>query len=269
MRVSHWVGEQIAASITLILTEASACRTKEAQRAAEQFAPPHRRHVADSVKLERTRLGGSQCAFALDSNRRKKTMTYIALGVNIGNLSRGKRPREPMVSRCDRINRSLAQKGVDLRVVGFYRHTGNLVLETAALHTKEAANFLSEADGATWMAVPEETMRKAVEKVRKILPPQDEERVRWTPGLAFAVTKPASGSIVSSAKVRLRSIDMDMVAAWKRDRTTERGRLDNTMREGGWGAVSKAVADQTNAQWTARSLTSLDGVLNRTKLVRG
>jgi|KBSSwiStaDraftv2_1062776.scaffolds.fasta_scaffold862269_1 hypothetical protein len=117
-------------------------------------------------------------------------MKHIALGVNIGNLGRGKRPREPMVSRCDRINRSLAREGVDLRVVGFYRHTGNLVLETVALHPMEAANFLSEADGATWMAVPEETMRKAVEKVRKIPPPEDEEGVRWTPGLAFAVTKP-------------------------------------------------------------------------------
>jgi len=198
-------------------------------------------------------------------------MKHIAFGVNIGNLSGSKRPREPMVSRCDRINRSLVRKGVDLHVVGYFRQTGNLVLETAALHPTEAANFLSEADGdgATWMAVPEKTLRKVVEKVRKILPPEDEEGVRWTPGLAFAVPKPASASITSSAKVRLRSIDVDTVAAWKRDRITESGRLDNKMREGGWGAVSEAVADQTNSQWTARSLTSLDGVLNRAKPVRG
>lgn len=54
-----------------------------------------------------------------------------------------------------------------------------------------------------------------------------------------------------------------MVAAWKRDRITERGRLDNKMREGGWGAVSRVVAEQTNSQWTARSLTTLEGVLDR------
>jgi hypothetical protein len=196
-------------------------------------------------------------------------MKHIALGVNISNLSRGKRPREPMVSRCHRINQNLARKGVDLRVVGFYRHTGNLVLETAALHPTAAANLLSEADGATWMAVPEATMRKAVEEVRKMPSPEDEEGVRWTPGLAFAVTKPVSASIASTTKVRLWSIDKNTVAAWKRDRITKRGRLDNKMREGGWGAVSGAVADQTNAKWTARSLTSLDGVLGRAKLVCG
>lgn len=112
-------------------------------------------------------------------------MRHIALGVNIGNLSRGKRSRERMLSRCHRINQNLARKGVDLRVVGFYRHTGNLVLETVALCTPEAANLISEADGATWVAVSEATIRKAVENVREMPSPEDEGGVRWTPGLAF------------------------------------------------------------------------------------
>lgn len=75
--------------------------------------------------------------------------------------------------------------------------------------------------------------------------------------------------ITSTDKVRLWSIDKNTVAAWKRDRITERRRLDNKMREGGWGAISGAIADQTNAQWTARSLTSLDGVLDRANPARG
>ncbi len=194
-------------------------------------------------------------------------MKHIALGINIGNLSRGKRPREPMLSRCHRINQNLARKGVDLRVVGFYRHTGNLLLETVALCATEVANLLSEADGATWMAVPEATMRKAVENVRGMPSPEDEVGVRWTPGLAFAVTQPSGTRIISTCKVRLRSIDEYIVAAWKRDRITERGRLDKRMREGGWGAISVAIANQTSAEWTARSLTSLDGVLDRAKPV--
>jgi hypothetical protein len=190
-------------------------------------------------------------------------MKHIALGVNIGNVSRGKRAREPMLARCQRINRSFAEKGIDLRVTGFFRHTGNLVLETARLQPAEAAAILSESDGATWMAVSEATMRNAVEHARQLPSPEPEAGVRWTPGLAFAVTTPQSGSVTSSAKVCLRSIDVSTVAAWKRDRITDRGRLDNRMREGGWGAVSGAVADQTNSQWTARSITSLEGVLDR------
>jgi hypothetical protein len=195
-------------------------------------------------------------------------MKYIALGVNIGNLSRGKKLREPMLSRCYRINQTLARMGVDLRVVGFYRHTGNLVLETVVLDITELANLLSKVDGATWMAISEATMRKVVVDVREMQSPEAEEGVRWTPGLAFAVTKPAGTEITSTGKVRLRSIDQNTVAAWKRDRITEGGQLDNMRREGGWGAVSSAIADQTNAQWTARSLTSLDGVLDRAKPVR-
>ncbi|ALA59495.1 hypothetical protein NITMOv2_3096 [Nitrospira moscoviensis] len=189
-----------------------------------------------------------------------KAVKHIALGVNIGNLSRGRRAREPMLARCQRINRSLVEKRVDLRVIGFFRHTGNLVLCTATLDAAQAAATLSHADGATWMAVAENAMRAAVENVRRLQSPEPEKGVRWTPGLAFAVTKPGGGSITSTKKVRLRSLDSGTVAAWKRDRITDRGRLD--MREGGWGAVSGVVGDQTNSQWTARSLTSLEGALD-------
>jgi hypothetical protein len=147
----------------------------------------------------------------------KKRMKHIALGVNIGNLSRQKTRRELMSVRCDRINRYLARKNADLLVIGFYRHTGNLVLKTTTLQPAQAAEILSEADRGTWMAVSEATMRKRVREVRKLQAPEGERGVRWTPGLAFAVTKPRSGDITSSAKVRLHSIDLGTVAAWKRD----------------------------------------------------
>jgi len=186
-------------------------------------------------------------------------MKHIALGVNVGNLNRAK--REPMLARCRRINRSLAQGGADLRVTGFFRHTGNLVLETSTVQPGEAARILSKADGATWTVVPDAMMRSAVEQIRRLPPPQRERGVRWTPGLVFAVTAPHGGTLSSSAKARLRSIDLTTVAAWKRD-ITSRGRLDSKRREGGWGAVSGAVARQTIAQWTARSLTTLEGVLD-------
>lgn len=195
-------------------------------------------------------------------------MKHIALGVNIGNLGPAKRLREPMLARCNRINDSFEKSRVDLRVISFYRHTGNLVLETTTLQPIAAAQILSDAEGGIWMAVSESTMRRVVEAVRCTSPPQWEDGIRWTPGAAFAVTKPACGTITSTSKVRLLSIDLGTVAAWKRDRLNDRGRLDKKMREGGWGAVSGAVADQTGSQWTARSLSSLEGVLDRATPVR-
>src|SRR5262249_31769223 len=59
--------------------------------------------------------------------------------------------------------------------------------------------------------------------------------VRWTPGLASAITKPRSCDITSSAKARLHSIDLRTLAVWKPDRITERGRLNSKMREGRLG----------------------------------
>jgi hypothetical protein len=190
-------------------------------------------------------------------------MKHIALGVNIGNLGRGQKTREPMAARCDRINRHLARKGADLRVIASYRHTGNLVLETGTLQASQAAALLSEADGGTWMAVSEDIMRGAVDELRQMPPPEPGSGVRWTPGLAFAVMQPEVVAIASSAHVRFRTMSLTTVAAWKRDRITDRGGLDSNRREGGWGAVSAAVAAQTNSPWTARSLTTLQGILQR------
>jgi hypothetical protein len=165
-------------------------------------------------------------------------MKFISFGVNIGNVSRGPRSREPISARCNRINESIARDGTDLLVTAFCRHTGNLVLETASLQPEEAATILSKADGATWMAISAEDLRTAVEELSALAPPDSEDGVRWTPGLALAVTKPKIGHVSSTAKVRLRSLSLSVVAAWKRDRTTGQGRLDRKMREGGWGSVS-------------------------------
>jgi hypothetical protein len=121
--------------------------------------------------------------------------------------------------------------------------------------------ILSKADGATWMAISAEVLRIAVEELSALAPPDPEDGFRWTPGLALAVTKPKIGHVSSTANVRFHSLSLSVVAAWKRDRTTNQGRLDSRMREGGWGSVSAAVAVQTNSKWTARSHSTLRGVL--------
>src|SRR5690349_19001811 len=102
-------------------------------------------------------------------------MKHIAFGVNIGNLSRGARSREPMLARCHRINESMARDGADLLVTAFYRHTGNLVLETASLQAEQAATILSKADGATWMAISAEVLRNAIERLNALPPPDLED----------------------------------------------------------------------------------------------
>jgi hypothetical protein len=88
-----------------------------------------------------------------------------------------------MLGRCDRINRCLARENADLRVIGFYRHTGNLVLKTTRLQLTQAAQILSEADGGTWMPVSEAAMRKKVREVRKLQAPRPSEAYGGRPVL--------------------------------------------------------------------------------------
>ena len=190
-------------------------------------------------------------------------MRYIAFGVNVGNLGRGREIRESMSVRCDRINRTLRRNNVDLRIITYYGHTGNLVLETVTLQPVDAGKALSDADRGVWMALSTEALRTAVLRVKNLPAPMSEHGVRWTPGLVFAVTKTPSVNVESSAKVYLCGISASIVAAWKRDRTTAQGILDRTKREGGWGAVSAVVANQTETRWTARSLKTLEGILDR------
>src|SRR6266403_2866696 len=149
-------------------------------------------------------------------------MKHIALGVNIGNLSRGKTQREPMLARCDRINRYLAKENADLRVIGFYRHTGNLVLRTTTLQPAQAAEILSKTDGGIWMTMSEASMRKRVREVHKLRAPEGERGIRWTPGLAVVCDHDRHSAPTAP-------IDLRTLAVWKRDRITERGRLNSKL----------------------------------------
>jgi|SRR5262249_7628760 len=66
-----------------------------------------------------------------------------------------------MLARCDRINRCLARENADLRVIGFYRHTGNLVLKTTRLQLTQAAQILSQITVASikWTMTGQNSLR--------------------------------------------------------------------------------------------------------------
>jgi hypothetical protein len=151
-------------------------------------------------------------------------MKHIALGVNVGNLSRRKTRREPMLARCDRINRNLATENADLRVIGFYRHTGNLVLKTTTLEPAQAAQILSQADGGTWMAVSEATMRKTVREVHKLQAPDANEAYGGRPVLHLRSRNPGAAISLHRQKCAFtRSIS----AWWQCGSAIEPGNADD------------------------------------------
>jgi hypothetical protein len=53
------------------------------------------------------------------------------------------------------------------------------------------------------------------------------------------------------------------VAVHKRDILTPEGTLDRTRRLSGWGAIASTVEAQAGGLWTARSLSTVRGLIRR------
>jgi hypothetical protein len=186
---------------------------------------------------------------------------YVVLGVNVGNLGHLKAQREPMLTRIRHINSALSDREAELRILTSYGHTGNLIAQSLSLTADEVDKLISVIDETTWCAIDADVLGSAVDALNAMAPPSPERGLRWTPGLAFAVTKPDTEIIHSTSRAHFRSIGPTIVAAWKRDHLDSHNRLDRDRRAGGWGALSSDLASQTKARWTARSARTLKGIL--------
>ncbi len=166
-----------------------------------------------------------------------------------------------MKARITRMNRALEACRADLRLTSWYGHTGNLVAETNSLSRADAGRIVSELDHRNWIAFGAEALLQIVQQVASIAAPENQRNVRWTPGLIFAVTRPDPAyRIQDSPRGRFNRTSLTIVAAWKRDRSESAVRLHKD-RNGGWGALSCDLGEQTKSVWTARSLRTVRGVL--------
>ena len=196
-------------------------------------------------------------------------MLLVGFAVNMGNLGRAPSPRFPMAELVRDLDTTFRAQGRRIRVLDFFGHTGNFLLESAAqpIHVGEALGRLLRTPCAV---VPIGKVASCAAAVQKLPPPRAEPAQRWTPGVVFHVCG-ASLSAVSAdtCGARFQRMDDCTILAWKRDQEDSRGRLDKKRRRGGWGAVSSAVAQQLGGTWTARSASTLDGVLMRIEATGG
>lgn len=191
------------------------------------------------------------------------SIIVVAFAVNVGNLSPIMPMRRPMAELVDDLNLSLRASGQRMRVLDFFGHTGNFLLECG-----EQLNGAAQAIGRLLRTpcVTVDHVTACVAAVRTVPQPPAEAGLRWTPGVAFRITGPASSAQPTARRVaHLQPFDALTILAWKRDLEDSPGRLDRHRRAGGWGAVSSVIARQLGGVWTARSVTTLEGVLMRAK----
>jgi hypothetical protein len=188
---------------------------------------------------------------------------YLGFGVNVGNLGRRQPERESMGAWVKRLNQALENHRAGIRVIAHFAHTGNLVI-SSAFDVAVAAAMLSRIDKVIWVVVPATIVRESVERIREFGSPFPEPGVRWTPGIAFALSEPdLTVKLVPTRNGDFRPLSPSTVALWKRDLLTSRGILERSRRSGGWGALSTDLQIQAGGKWTSRSLRTIDGTLAR------
>lgn len=186
----------------------------------------------------------------------------IAFAVNIGNLGRTGRPRFIMDEWVRGLNETFGARHVKLRVLDFFGHTGNFVVasELDRAHTAEQLASLLQTRCAVMSL---DGVRRCVDAANALAPPEPEPGIRWTPGVVFATSAfQIPRALPTTRKAVFRPHD-EAILAWKRDQLNARGRLDKGRRAGGWGAVSSAIARDLGGVWTARSMSTVGGVLTR------
>jgi hypothetical protein len=193
----------------------------------------------------------------------------LAFGVNIGNVGRAQPARRPMAEQAAAWNATWQRASLGCRVVGWFRHTGNfaLVVDDGSVAAGLAALARAAPDTAfavfawtpfqAWL----ETVRAAATRA-----PAPATGRRWTPGMVMALgpaggvpptpTAPRAGIWFGpEAAPRLR-------IAWRHDWLDPDGtRLDRRRREGGWGAVATLMGRHAGGTWTARALSTVEGLV--------
>ena len=179
--------------------------------------------------------------------------------------------------RCERIRAALEGAEIPARLVGSFRATGNFALEVhGSLSPRALASCVGRAVSEVGnpptpcAAVDADALSRYLDAAMGWAKAPESHhhscggRFRWTPGLAFLARGTAGPGYLDreTDKARLRRLTADAVAVHKRDclRLGQHG-LDPGRRLGGWGAISKEIGRDVGGEWTARSHTTVAGVL--------
>jgi hypothetical protein len=199
-----------------------------------------------------------------------------AFGVGFGNLGKSRTLRPPIQELVALWNEKWKAAGVSAQVSRSYHKTGNFVLDLGDGGVREALQAFQLVTPEDRFAVfdwePFERWVAMVGAAAKTPPPPVQGR-RWTPGMVMSVelegrTPPEPPApktarrwlFGAQAAPRLRM-------AWKHD-LLQPGTdiLDPRRREGGWGAVAKAMQDHAGGEWTARAYSSVAGLIGEVDL---
>jgi len=188
---------------------------------------------------------------------------YAVLGVGVGNVGRGQARRRPMDDWVLLLNARLAETQPRVEILRYFRHTGNFLAASPSDILEEVSDRFDGLLETEWVVRPLADVGSALSALSAASRPQVEAGIRWTAGLVLhgGAGVPTSAP-ASSERAVLWRISPAVVGAWKRDRENGNGGLNSRQRGGGWGAVAADVGRQLGGRWTARSKSTVQGLID-------
>lgn len=194
---------------------------------------------------------------------------FVLFGVNLGNIG-GRGPRTPMVELCKKWNMACSQSQPVLHVLPGFGHTGNFLLTAEKECTQSFILVqLTRQTGGQFAVFTAEGFLKWLNQLKIALAstPNLPFGRRATPGVVMDldVNGGIPRSLPQNEKRQYSSFAIPRVlGVWKFDILTEDGRrLENQRREGGWGSISIEMKKHCGGTWTARALSTLNGLAKK------
>lgn len=164
------------------------------------------------------------------------------------------------------VNKKLADLQSPTKLIDWYGHTGNFVLHSTKSNRSDIARQLTAVIGTSFAVLTYYEAADFASVAAKAVPPAPLAGKRWTSGIVLAVSGPPCQSVPKQTSYAIFFVISERaVGAWKEDQLTEGGILDREKRGGGWGALSGDVSRQVGGVWTARSLRTVNGTLEKAR----
>src|SRR6266481_1778958 len=121
----------------------------------------------------------------MSGDLRCRMRMVVALAVNIGNLGPTSPARRPMADLVRDLEGTFRARGGRVRVLAFFGHTENFLLECAE-RPADVAHALGRLLGTPCAIVPVASIAESAAVVQALPPPAMELGQRWTPGVVSA-----------------------------------------------------------------------------------
>jgi len=186
----------------------------------------------------------------------------IALGLHIGDIGDTDHPK--MAEWILAINRSLLSENANSRVIAWFGHTGNFIIETQSDDFSKTSIELYSASGETFLVMPVACLKECLARLDRLPMPAPKDGVRWTAGASFRMEDPADYGQTpedwSTTNGFFFPLTRTVVGVRKRDRLLTLTKL-NPRHRVPWGSVGRDCGRRLGGTWTSRSVRTLRGLL--------